>query len=730
MSRLSASLLSLALCGLGSAVSAQSPADNGGRAAHQPAQSPYPPLFAADLAEAKSFVEEMMRAGVIVPVPKDPGGGYTHEQHKRNYRALYLAGQLYRLTGDKKYADYARDVFLAYAKLYPTLGDHPARANQNTGRLFWQVLNDAVWQVYAIQGYAAIRDGLSATDRKRIDNDLFRRAATFLSVDSARTFNLIHNHATWATAAVGMTGYVLGDRDMVERALLGSDKTGKAGFLRQTDLLFSPDGYYAEGPYYQRYALMPFMVFADAIERNEPQRRIFERRDGILLKALNTTIQLTYDGYFFPFNDAMKDKSLRTDELYQAVAIGYGQTHDPGLLSIARYQGHTVLTQDGLALAADLAAGKAQPFPFRSMLLRDGSDGRDGAVALLREGTAPQSSVLVVKNSSQGMGHGHFDKLSWQFYDNGHEIVTDYGAARFLNIEAKEGGRYLPENESWAKQTIAHNALTVNGRSHFDGDVERADRHAPTQLYYASAPDLRISSARIDSAYPAEQVSMTRTLALMEVQGLSAPIVIDVLRAQGKGAIRYDLPLHYTGHIIDVGFKTEGNVAARPVLGPANGYEHIWVDATGTPSPGDATLTWLLDGRFYTYRFVTDGTLQAILAESGANDPKFNLRREPMIIQRIDGKDRATFVSVLEPHGLYDGAAERTVGSESQIASLRHVRQEGIDLVIVEALNGKKTVLAISYDQDPTKRHEATVDGQTIAWTGYAARVAMKGGKS
>lgn len=728
MSRLSAVLLGVALCAVATPADAQPATAANDPAPAGEAQTPYPPLFAADVAEAKKFVAEMMGAGVVVPVPKDPGGGYTHEQHKRNYRALYLAGQLYKLSGETSYADYARDMLMAYAGLYPTLGDHPARANQNTGRIFWQVLNDAVWQVYAIQGYAAIRDTLSAADRKRIDDDVFRRAARFLSVDSARTFNLIHNHATWATAGVGMTGYVLGDKDMVERALKGSDKSGKTGFLRQTDLLFSPDGYYAEGPYYQRYALMPFMVFADAIERNEPERGIFEHRDGILLKALNTTIQLTYDGYFFPFNDAMKDKSLRTDELYQAVAIGYGQTRDPGLLSIARYQGHTVLTESGLKLAADLAAGKAQPFPFRSMLLRDGPDGRAGAVAVLREGTDPRSSVLIAKNSSQGMGHGHFDKLSWQFYDNGHEIVTDYGAARFLNIEAKEGGRYLPENETWAKQTIAHNALTVNGKSHFDGDVKLADRHAPTQLHYAEAPGLRVSSASIDSAYPAEQVGMVRTVATMEVEGLSAPIVIDVLRAKGKGSIRFDLPLHYTGQIIDVGFATTNHVATRPVLGPANGYEHIWVDATGKPAPGNATLTWLLDGRFYTYRFVTDGALEAILAESGANDPQFNLRREPMIVQRIDGRDRATFVSILEPHGLYDGAAERTVGSRSQIAELQHLRQEGADLVIIEALDGTKTILAISYDQDPAKRHEATVDGHTVTWTGYAARIPTKEG--
>jgi hypothetical protein len=690
-------------------------------------RSDYPQLFAAEFADAKAFVDRAIASGIDVPLPKDPGGGYTHEQHKRNYRALYLAGKLYALTGDRTYSDFARDMLFEYAKLYPTLGDHPARANQNTGRLFWQVLNDAVWQVYAIQGYANIRDTLDASDRAAIDN-LFRASAKFLSEDSARTFNLIHNHATWATAGVGMTGYLLGDRDMVERALLGSDKSGKTGFLRQVDLLFSPDGYYAEGPYYQRYALMPFMVFADAIERNEPERGIFERRDGVLLKALDTTIQLTYDGYFFPFNDALKDKSLRTDELYQAVAIGYAQTKNPGLLSIGHHQDHTVLTEGGLQLAADLAAGKAQPFAFRSLLLRDGPDGKDGAVAVLREGSKPTSPVLVAKNSSQGMGHGHFDKLSWQFYDNGHEIVTDYGAARFLNIEAKEGGRYLPENETWAKQTIAHNTLTVNGKSNFNGDQKLADLRAPTQLYFAADKDLQVTSARLDDVFPDEKAGLSRTLAIVEVKGLEAPVVVDVLRVRSEGKNRFELPLHYAGHIMDVGFPAKNYAEARPVLGRDNGYQHIWVDAVGIPAPGDATLTWLLDDRFYTYRFVTDGKLEAVLATSGANDPHFNLRREPMIIQRLAGAERATFVSVLEPHGLYDGAAERTVASRSQIASLRKLEQAGSDLVVIETVGGKKTVVAISYDPDPAKVHSAKLNGRTLRWKGFAARISLDGG--
>jgi len=590
------------------------------------------------------------------------------------------------------------------------------------------VLNDAMWMVHSIQGYEAIRGELSETDRKNIDDNLFRKAAAFLSTGSAVTFSKIHNHATWATAGVGMTGYVLSDKELVDIALLGLDKSGKTGFLRQSELLFSPDGYYTEGPYYQRFALKPFVVFAGVIEKNDPARKIFEHRDGILLKALRTTIQLTYDGYFFPFNDAMKDKSLQTDELFHGVAVAYSKTRDPGLLSIAQWQGRTVLTDEGRLVADDLAAGKLRPFPFRSLLLSDGPDGDQGAIALLREGDSKSGQALVAKNSSQGMGHGHFDKLSWQYYDNGNEIVRDYGAARFLNIEAKDGGRYLPENESWAKQSIAHNTLVVDEKSHFNGDVTVAETIAPKQLYFSDVESAQITSAVVDGTYPG--TSFTRTLALLDVDSLSEPLVIDVLRVRSDKPNQYDLPLHYQGQIMRVGFDTESNITARPVLGANNGYQHIWVDAVGKPQGQNGFVTTLLDGRFYTYRFVPQSDAETILAEIGANDPKFDLRREPIVIQRVKGVQDTTFVSMLESHGHYDGAAEQTVGSDSQIKSLRHESVEGSDIVLVEALDGKRIALAISYDSDPAKKHSVTVGGQTLNWTGFASLIDLPAGKA
>ncbi|MEO9599828.1 heparinase II/III family protein [Parasphingorhabdus sp.] len=720
-------ILAIALCGVASSVAVAGPVQSSQTGSSTAAQQ-YAPLFQNEIDRSRAFVDQMMEAGVVVPFPKDPGGGYTHEQHKQNFKIIYQGGQLFKLTGEPKYADYVRDILLAYAKLYPTLGEHPARKNtQGSGRIFWQVLNDAMWMVDSIQGYEAIRDTLSEADRKNIDDNLFRKAAAFLSTGSALTFSKIHNHATWATAGVGMTGYVLDDKELVDIALLGLDKSGESGFLRQSELLFSPDGYYTEGPYYQRFALKPFIVFAGAIERNDPARKIFEHRDGILLKALTTTVQLTYEGRFFPFNDAIRDKSLKTDELFHGVAVAYSKTREPGLLNIANWQGRTVLTDAGMLLASDLAAGRAKPFPFKSKLLSDGPEGKQGAVAIMRKGDGMTGQALVAKNSSQGMGHGHFDKMSWQYYDNGYEIVGDYGAARFLNIEAKFGGRYLPENESWAKQSIAHNSLVVDEKSHFGGDVKIASELAPEQLYFSDKMGSQISSAKMTGAYPG--VEFTRTLALLDVEGLGQPLVADVMRVNAEGRHQYDLPLHYNGHIMRVGFDVNSNVEGRPVLGEDHGYQHIWVDAKGKPAGADtAFVTWIKDDRFYTSRWVPQAGAETILAESGANDPKFNLRREQMLIQRLENGKNTVFAGVLEAHGRYDGAAERTTDSDSQIKTIQHVRDGEADLLLIETLAGEKSVLAISYDQDEAKKHNATIDGKKVSWTGFADHIRLGGG--
>ncbi|KIP80923.1 alginate lyase [Stenotrophomonas maltophilia] len=683
------------------------------------------PWFAKEQARNKAMLEKMMKAGIDVPFPKDKGGGRTHEQHKRNYQALLAAGTLYRLTGDSRYVDYARRMLLEYATLYPTLGPHPEGRGQIPGRVFWQVLNDSVWLVNAVQGYDAIRDALSAKDRQTIDDNVFRPMAEFLASEP-KNFDQIHNHSTWAVAATGMTGYVLRDPELVEKSLRGSRKDDEFGFLRQVDLLFSPDGYYEEGPYYQRYALAPFLLFANAIERNEPQRRIFERRDGVLLKAVDVLVQSSYDGLFFPINDAILDKGVDTEELVAGIGIAYARSGDDRLLSVAEQQGRLLLTPEGLKVAQGLAAGKAKPFDYTPMLLRDGPDGDQGGLAILRMG-GERGQALVQKDTMQGMGHGHFDKLNWLFYDNGQRVVTDYGSARFLNVEAKRGGIYLAENRSWAKQTIAHNTLVVDEKSHFNGDWKVGEEHAPTVRFFEAGKDTQVASATMRDAYPG--VVFTRTQALLQHPELGLPVVLDLLQVSADKPARFDLPLHFNGHIVSTGFQAERFVDQRPVLGRENGYQHMWLDARSQAGSDPRTLAWLLDGRFYSYRFGSSAPSQALLVESGANDPEFNLRREPALVQRVDGQRAVSFFSVLEPHGEYNGTAEYVHGADSQIRDLKRARGIDAELVELTLASGARIALGVADDSSADVEHTVSVEGRSYRWRGSHARIDRAAGK-
>ena len=132
-----------------------------------------------------------------IPIPKDPGGGYTHEVHKANASLIYDAGQLYQLTGEKKYADYAGKLMLAYADVYPAWGIHPAKKEQSPGRMFWQNLNESMWLLHVSQSYGAIKDTLSDEQRDKIETDVLRDMSEFLSDGSPETFNKVHNPVSY-----------------------------------------------------------------------------------------------------------------------------------------------------------------------------------------------------------------------------------------------------------------------------------------------------------------------------------------------------------------------------------------------------------------------------------------------------------------------------------------------------------------------------------------------------
>lgn len=646
------------------------------------------PLFETTLNKAKAEIDAVVSQPISVPIPKDAGGGYTHERHKKNYNEMHKAGVLFQITQDKKYALFVKNMLNEYAKLYPSLPLHPVQKSNYRGKLFWQGLNECVWLVHTAQAYDCIYDYLSVTERQNIEANLFAPMVKFIAEDNYVTFNKIHNHGTWAVAGVGMIGYVTGNKEWVEAALYGSKKDGNSGFLKQVDLLFSPDGYFTEGPYYQRYSLQPFIMFAQAIEKNDPDKKIFEYRDKVLSKAVYTSLQLAYtDGQFFHLNDAL-DKTWHSIELVYGVDIAYNVNADASLLSIAKEQNQVILGDAGAAVARSLAQNKAKPFLQESVLIRDGANGDEGGIGIFRMGSNEDQTALVMKATAQGMGHGHFDKLSISFYDNGHEILQDYGAARFLNIEPKNGGHYLPENDTWAKQTIAHNTLTINETSNYNGRLKIAEQYHPTITDFYNGNNIKVVSATEGNAY--QGVQMTRTVAMLQPEGFTKPIVLDIYDVNSDVSNQYDLSFYYLGQIMTTNLNYNAFTTQRTPLGTKNGYQYLWKEAEATSNNDlkNVSMTFLNDNRFYTITTINNAGRHYFFNRIGANDPSFNLRNEPAFMIRDNAKS-TTFVSVIEPHGEFNPREEYTIQPYSDIEDINISTNGNVRIVEIKTKDNK-----------------------------------------
>lgn len=683
------------------------------------------PLFDAELAQAKARVEKALAAPIVVPVPAD-AAGFTHERHKANYTEMQLAGFLYQVTSEKRYADFVKAQLEKYAELYPTLGKHPAANGPSAGRLFWQSLNETVWLVHVSQAYDCIYDTLTAAERARYEEKIFKPMAHFLADERAHEFDRIHNHGTWAATAVGMAGYVMGDQELVKKALYGSKMNGEGGYLRQLDNLFAPDGYYVEGPYYARYVLMPFYVFAQVIENNQPDLKIFARRDGVLGKALHSLLQLTnLNGEFIPFNDALKEKNHQSPEVLLAVDIAYTRYgRDLQLLSIAARQQGVSLTGAGLEVAHALVeTPQPPPYAYTSVEYRDGPTGATGGVGLLRQTSGSSQSLALLKYSTFGMEHGHFDKLSLIYYDQGHEILSDYGSARFLNVEQKYGGRYLPENKTYAKQTVAHNALVVDETTQYGGEYDRAENeHSERHFYDASNPDFQIVSGRDVTSVPG--VTQQRTIALVRDPKLAFPVVVDVVRAVSAQEHSYDLPYWYQGQFLHTNVPVQTNATERRPLGKAHGYQHLWVEAEGAAPTGPVQFTWMNGSRYYTITTATTAPAKLIMTRIGANDPKLNLRAEIGFLLRTRAANQV-FASVIEPHGVWDGTKEFTYGGFPSIQSVQVVAatDEGTVVKVVGKESLAWTILISNRPDAADTEHRVEAGGQTYTWKGNAAIV-------
>ncbi|MEZ8716889.1 heparinase II/III family protein [Vibrio splendidus] len=689
-------------------------------------------LMGKTIAANAKDLEAFMRLPIDVPGHGE-AGGYEHNRHKQNYTYMNLAGRMFLITKEQKYADFVTELLEVYADKYLTFDYHVQKNTNPTGRLFHQILNEHCWLMFSSLAYSCVASTLTQEQRDNIESRVFEPMLEMFTVKYAHDFDRIHNHGIWAVAAVGICGLALGKREYLEMSVYGIDRNDTGGFLAQISQLFAPSGYYIEGPYYHRYAIRPTCVFAEVIHRHMPEVDIYNYKGGVIGNTVQAMLTTAYPNGEFPaLNDSSRTMGI-TDMGVQVAVSVYSKHYssengvDQNILGMAKIQDAVWMHACGLELSKAYEAASAEKeigMPFwPSVELNEGPQGHNGAQGFIRmQDKKGDVSQLVMNYGQHGMGHGNFDTLGISFFNRGQEVLREYGFCRWVNVEPKFGGRYLDENKSYARQTIAHNAVTIDERCQNNFDVERADSvHGLPHFFKVEDEQINGMSAFANDHY--QGFDMQRSVFMLNLEEIESPLLLDLYRLDsekgGEGEHQYDYSHQYQGQIVRTNFEYQANKELN-TLGDDFGYQHLWNVASGEVK-GTALVSWLQNNTYYTWLGATSNdNAEVIFTRTGANDPSFNLRSEPAFILRSKG-ETTLFASVVETHGYFNEEFEQSVNARGVVKNIKVVAHTNIGSV-VEITTEKSNVTVMISNQlgatDSTE-HKVELKGKVYSWTGF-----------
>ncbi|MEZ8819674.1 MULTISPECIES: heparinase II/III family protein [unclassified Vibrio] len=689
-------------------------------------------LMGKTIAANAKDLEAFMRLPIDVPGHGE-AGGYEHNRHKQNYTYMNLAGRMFLITKEQKYADFVTELLEEYADKYLTFDYHVQKNTNPTGRLFHQILNEHCWLMFSSLAYSCVASTLTQEQRDNIESRIFEPMLEMFTVKYAHDFDRIHNHGIWAVAAVGICGLALGKREYLEMSVYGIDRNDTGGFLAQVSQLFAPSGYYMEGPYYHRYAIRPTCVFAEVIHRHMPEVDIYNYKGGVIGNTVQAMLATAYPNGEFPaLNDASRTMGI-TDMGVQVAVSVYSKHYssengvDQNILGMAKIQDAVWMHPCGLELSKAYEAASAEQeigMPFwPSVELNEGPQGHNGAQGFIRmQDKKGDVSQLVMNYGQHGMGHGNFDTLGISFFNRGQEVLREYGFCRWVNVEPKFGGRYLDENKSYARQTIAHNAVTIDEKCQNNFDVERADAvHGLPHFFKVEDEQINGMSAFANDHY--EGFDMQRSVFMLNLEELESPLLLDLYRLDsekgGEGEHQYDYSHQYQGQIVRTSFEYQANKELN-TLGEDFGYQHLWNVASGEVK-GTALVSWLQNNTYYTWLGATSNdNAEVIFTRTGANDPSFNLRSEPAFILRSKG-ETTLFASVLETHGYFNEEFEQSVNARGVVKDIKVVAHTNVGSVVEISTEKSNVTVMISNQLGATDNteHKVELNGKVYSWTGF-----------
>jgi hypothetical protein len=510
--------------------------------------------------------------------------------HADYAREIINDGLIYQVTREKRYAEHARDILLAYAASY--LG-YPVHDNQGKpggrgGHVASQSLTEASWLIDIAQGADLIWDTLSEADRAVITDKILHPALNEIIIPQKYG---IHNIQCRENSAIGLVGFLLNDPRLISLAI----DNPQYGLRAQMERGVLEGGFWLEGSTgYHFYAMDGLWQLMEAA------RNCGTDLYGPKFKSMfDGPISLAMPNLSLPnFNDSGISPLESHADIYELAAARYHDSTYSALISTNRSSRMALLFG-----VVDLGGGKMN-LPVASRNLTGPGD------AILERGEDKNATWLALKYGPHGGGHGHPDKNSFILYARGEVVAPDVGTHAYGS----------PLHTGWDKTTLAHNTLVVDEKSQ-----EPATGKC---IAFGSQDGVDFSMTDAGPIYPG--VHFIRTAAM-----LTPDVIVFIDQIEADAPHTFDLAYHQVG-------MWENLPDGKPWLSKEGaGYKYFTEATVRSADTNTLTLKTKINGDWQPTVTLAETSPTEVI--TGYGIWKTTQDKVPMLVQRRHAQ-RTTFV--------------------------------------------------------------------------------------
>ena len=536
-------------------------------------------------------------------------------------------GLAYQLTGDRRYADRAKETLLAYARVYPSYEPHTIKGRSNSvsgGKIGPQTLEEAQWLVKICLGYDMVAETLSDDEKATVRRDLLLPSAKVV----ARHDKQIGNWQCWHLSAFGLAGLVCGDAELVARAV-----AGKYGYLEQLRQGVFDDGIWNECAWgYHFYTLRGLSYIVAALDNlgvRPPARMklMFDSAFG----------QVMPDWTFSAANDSGRHAFRTWASMYE---MAWTWWKDPVYAWWLARNGRR--NPDNAYYGSDLPKILPKNLTLGSKLYAN------GGIAVMRSNPPGASGLMPVNFLSVDFGpsggwHGHPDKLHLELFSRGETLAEDPGMVGYGN--ARQWG--------WYRTSLAHNTLVMDGHNQAEatGSCEA----------FATAGNATVGSFGAGEAYGAAKVG--------RVVALVGDVVLDYTWVKGDCPHDWEWAFHSRGTLtVPLALKP---VAMPPLkrLDAGKNTAGMDIDNNGVEAWGWTrdTAEGPHDGLWRAKWTTPKATLNLVqkappgTIRTGTGSAQPSSKELTLAVNRVGRRQDAVFATVMTLDGTEDAAIDAVI---------------------------------------------------------------------